>query len=96
MAQEHPADSSREQWLRTELSELQDDIKAMRKRQSYQALVAARRLALKYKNELDEINKEEEDAEMPGSLDEVVALMMSFPDAAFSHPDVIARVRRCS
>ena len=40
--------------------------------------------------------KEQDDEEEPTSLAEVVALILSMPDAAFRHPDVVARVKQCS
>lgn len=93
----HPADIDRLSWLRDELSLLQDEIGQMVERNSWQAVVAARRLALSYRDQIDQLVAEKGSDEFePTTVDEVVAQVLALPDSVFVHPEVIARVARCS
>ncbi|MCK5225011.1 hypothetical protein KAR04_09565 [Candidatus Calescamantes bacterium] len=96
MPQEHPADLPREQWLRQQLLMCEEETEDAVEAKSWQAVGGLRRLSLQYRNELDNLLKEQDDEEEPTSLAEVVALILSMPDAAFRHPDVVARVKQCS
>ena len=94
---QHPADIDRETWLREELSLLQEEIGQMVERQSWQAVVAARRLALSYRDQLDAIRDEKGNEEFePTSINEIVAEVLGLPDAVFMDSEIQARVARCS
>ena len=90
---DHPADVTRMQWLREELALLQDEIGQMVDRGSWQAAVAARRLALVYRTEIDDLRKEEDqDQFQPQTIDEIVADLSKLPIGVFSHPAIAALV----
>lgn len=96
MSFDHPADIPREQYLRTELELLHEELGQMVERGSWQALVAGRRLALQYRNEIDALKATKAaDAFDPTSIDDVVSEVAKLPDAVFAHPDIVARVAEC-
>lgn len=93
----HPADVDREQWLREELALLQEEIGQMVQRNSWQAVVSARRLALSYRDQIDAIRAEKGPEEFaPTTIDQVVEQVLALPDSVFLHPGVVARVAGCS
>ena len=96
MPQEHPADAPRREWLRVQLMTLEDEQVQMleQDRVSWQALVASRRLALQYRNELDNLDADLAPDEAPASLEEVVALVLTFPDAVIGHLFVLQRLAK--
>ena len=98
MPQEHPADITREQWLRNQLLKLAEKAEQIEESKSWQAAVAARRLLLQYRNELDDIRREQEIEGdfQPTSIDDIVAELLKLPDAVYRHPDIVKRVRSCT
>jgi hypothetical protein len=98
MAQEHPADITREQWLRNQLLKLAEKAEQIEESKSWQAAVAARRLLLQYRNELDDIRREQEVEGdfQPTSIDDIVAELLKLPDAVYRHPDIVKRVQSCT
>jgi len=92
----HPADVSKEDYLRTELLLLHESIARMSDSGSWQAVVAARRLAMKIRDEIDAL-REAADADFdPNDLDDVVATVLKMPDTVFRHPKLRARVKKCA
>ncbi len=92
----HPADIPRDEYLRNELFLLHEEIARMVDRGSWQAVVAARRLALNYRSELDDLAREQATEFDPTDLDEVIAELLKLPNAVFAHPSIRARVAECS
>ena len=54
----HPADLTREEWLRLELAICSDEIAHMAEVGSWQAAMAGRRIAKSYRDELDKLTSE--------------------------------------
>ena len=92
----HPADMPRIDYLRRELFLLHEEIAEMVERGSWQAVVAARRLALQYRNEIEDLRKVESADFEPQTVDQVVEELAKLPDAIFGHPMIRARVAGCA
>ncbi len=93
---DHPADISRKDYLRDQLWLIHEEMAEMLDRGSFQALVAARRLSLAYRTELDDLAREETPDFEPRELADVVAEVLRLPDALFADPAIVERVDRCS
>ena len=92
----HPADITRVEFLRRQLEELEQNLIDMTASKSWQALIAARRLAVTVRTELDEAKAMAPKKFEPMHIDDVVAEVLKLPRAVWRHPDVIARVESCS
>ncbi len=92
MAQVHPADMPRRAWLRDKLLKLPEEQARIKESKSWQALVASERLELQYRNELDDADKEAEEQPGPQTMEDVVGLFLTFPDAVFCHSQVLQRL----
>lgn len=94
---EHPANVPRLEYLQAELIELRSNIDAMVKRGSWQACVAARRLAMQIRAEIDALRNVSDDQPFdPTDLDDIVAQVAAMPDAVFRHPVIVDRVARAA
>ena len=84
---EHPADMSKEAYLRQQLSDMHVHIANMAEAGSYQALVTGTKAALAIRAELDDLLLAQEAEEFdPHDLDKLAREMMELPGAIWAHP----------
>ncbi len=89
---EHPADMSRKDYLRDQLWLIHEEMGEMLEHGSFQALVAARRISLTYRTELDNMARDEMPDFEPRALADVVSEVLKLPDALFADPSIVERV----
>ncbi len=84
---EHPADISKEAYLRQQLADMHVHVANMAEANSYQALVTGMMGALAIRSELDELLLAQEAEEFdPHDLDKLAREMLELPGAIWAHP----------
>jgi hypothetical protein len=88
----HPADIDRREYLRLELFRIHEEIDSMLEAGSYQAAMAGRRIALKLRQELDDLEASSESDFDPTDPEQIVDEILKLPDEILGNPRLRARV----